>query len=88
MLYRSAPANSNAAEAVPQLPREEALARAAELDAALHRSMRERGEELINPRHLERAAAARDCCNACSRHLTAYDNIAIRNGVLYCGGCR
>lgn len=70
------------------LPREEALARAAELDAALHRSMRERGELLIDPKHLERAARAVECCATCRKPVTARDSVALIRGVLYHGACR
>ena len=62
----------------PRLPREEALARAAELDAALHRSMRERGELLIDPKHLERAARAANRCPACANAVSSRENLAIR----------
>jgi len=72
----------------PQLPRAEALARSRELDAALHRAMRERGELLIDPRHLARAARVADCCEACHRPVSCRDPIALINGVLFHAVCR
>jgi hypothetical protein len=72
----------------PTLPPEEANARARELDAALHRAMRERGELLIDPKHLELAALALDCCAVCTRPVSCRDPIALINGVLYHAVCR
>lgn len=73
------------------LSREEALARAAELDAALHRSMRQRGELLIDPRDIERGerAAAEEAeraanrCPACPHPLSNHECLVVRteNGV-------
>lgn len=80
----------NASYLFPLLPREEALARAAELDAALHRAMRERGELLIDPKHLKLAARAADCCATCNRPVSPYEAVAIdwKRRLVYHGGCR
>lgn len=75
---------------VRKYDRVEALARAAELDAALHRAMRARGEALIDPRHIERAEQAANSCRACGRCLTQRDSVVIdlARGELYCAPCR
>ena len=78
--------------AIPVLPRAEALARSRELDAALHRAMRERGELLIDPRQLERAARSVDCCAAatCRRPVSASENLVVdvKRGLVWHAGCR
>jgi hypothetical protein len=50
--------------------------------------MRERGELLIDPKHLELAALAVDCCAVCTRPVSCRDPIALINGVLYHAVCR
>lgn len=70
--------------AVRKYERIEALAISADLDAALHASMRARGELLIDPRHLERAHRVANSCAVCCQPLTSRDHVAIRHGVLYC----
>jgi hypothetical protein len=76
----------------PTLPREEALARAAENDAAYRRSLRERGELLIDPRHLELAAKAVDCCASpvCGRPVSSTENLVVDlgRGLVWHAGCR